>query len=105
MAPRYGLETAGPGIRARGSARYPLPLYGEAGSADTARRWNERLAALDGFVFITAEYNHSIPGALKNALDYAGRELHRKPAAFVGYGGVGAARAVEHLRLICTELR
>jgi len=87
---------------------YPLPLFGEAPSADSsdaARRWSEKLAALDGFVFITAEYNHSIPGALKNALDYGGRELHRKPAAFVGYGGVGAARAVEHLRLICTELR
>ncbi|MDB5482559.1 MAG: putative reductase (flavin mononucleotide reductase) dehydrogenase, partial [Caulobacteraceae bacterium] len=62
-------------------------------------------AELDGFIFVTAEYNRGPPAALKNALDYAYKEFNRKPAAFVGYGGVGGARAVEHLRLICIELQ
>lgn len=60
---------------------------------------------LDGYLFVTAEYNHSVSGALKNALDHAYPEFNKKPAAFVGYGGVGGARAVEQLRLICIELQ
>ncbi len=54
---------------------------------------------------MTPKYNHGIPGALKNALDYAYPEFDRKPATFVGYGGVGGARAVEQLRLVCIELQ
>ena len=91
---------------------YPLPLFDEAtGPAqappenEVALRWGEKVAELDGYLFVTAEYNHGIPGALKNALDYAYPEFNRKPAAFVGYGGVGGARAVEQLRLICVELQ
>ena len=60
---------------------------------------------MDGYIFVTGEYNRSIPGVLKNALDHAYREFNRKPAAFVAYGGVGGARAVEQLRLICVELQ
>lgn len=67
--------------------------------------WQDKLAGYDGFVFIVAEYNHSITGALKNALDQAYKEWNRKPLAAVGYGGVGGARAVEHLRLIGIELQ
>ncbi len=67
--------------------------------------WQEKLAGYDGFVFVVAEYNHSITGALKNALDQAYKEWNRKPMAYVGYGGVGAARAIEHLRLIGIELQ
>ena len=52
----------------------------------------------DGFIFVTAEYNRSITGALKNALDQAYREWIHKPAAILGYGSTGGARAVEHLR-------
>jgi NAD(P)H-dependent FMN reductase len=63
------------------------------------------MAELDGYVFITAEYNHAIPAVLKNALDHAYAEYSRKPAAFVGYGSVGAARAVEQLRLVLTALQ
>jgi len=89
---------------------YPLPLYGEASSPspspdDVLDRWSEKMAGLDGFLFVTAEYNHSVPGALKNALDHVYPECNRKPAAFVGYGGVGGARAVEQLRAICIELQ
>ena len=67
-------------------------------------RWAAKMTELDGYVFVTAEYNHSIPAVLKNALDYVRVEPSRKPAAFLGYGGVGGARAVEQLRLICIEL-
>ena len=91
---------------------YPLPFFDEpvapliAPPANViAQRWCRKLASLDGFVFITAEYNHGISGALKNALDHAYPELNRKPAAFVGYGGLGGARAVEQLRLVCIELQ
>jgi NAD(P)H-dependent FMN reductase len=80
------------------------PIYGPPEN-EVARKWAHKVGTLDGLIFVTAEYNRSIPAALKNALDYAYSEFNRKPAAFVGYGGVGAARAVEHLRLICVELQ
>ena len=91
---------------------YDLPLFAEPASPayappknEAARRWGARLAEFDGLIFIVAEYNRSITGALKNALDYAYREFNHKPAAFVGYGGVGGARAIEQLRLITVELQ
>jgi NAD(P)H-dependent FMN reductase len=84
---------------------YPLPLLGEADSSESAQRWSQKMDELDGYLFVTAEYNHSVPGALKNALDHAYPEFNRKPAAFVGYGGVGGARAVKQWRLICIELQ
>lgn len=89
-----------------------LPFFNEkasnlwAPSEDPrAVAWQEKLASYDGFVFVVAEYNHSITGALKNALDQAYKEWNRKPLAAVAYGGVGGARAVEHLRLIGIELQ
>ena len=63
------------------------------------------MAGFNGYLFVTAEYNHGVPGVLKNALDHAYPEFNRKPTAFVGYGGVGGARAVEQLRLVCIELQ
>jgi NAD(P)H-dependent FMN reductase len=74
-------------------------------ASEAALRWGKKMAELDGYVFITAEYNHSMSGVLKNALDYAYSEYNRKPATFVGYGGVGGARAVEQLRLVFAELQ
>ncbi|TNF10992.1 MAG: NAD(P)H-dependent oxidoreductase [Rhodobacteraceae bacterium] len=65
-----------------------------------AQAWGERLKHFDGFIVLTAEYNHSIPASIKNAFDYAFEGWRRKPLGTVGYGGVGAARAVEHLRLV-----
>lgn len=59
----------------------------------------------DGFIFVVAEYNHSITGVLKNALDQAYNEWVRKPFTAIGYSGAGAARAVEHLRGIGIELQ
>ncbi|MBU1306383.1 MAG: NAD(P)H-dependent oxidoreductase [Alphaproteobacteria bacterium] len=90
---------------------FPLPFFDAVASpayvpieTPEARKWANKIAELDGYVFITAEYNHAISGVLKNAMDYLYAEPNRKPAAFVGYGAVGGARAVEQLRLIAIEL-
>jgi NAD(P)H-dependent FMN reductase len=106
--------------QARGDADYevldlrdfPLPFFNEPASPiwvppanETAKKWAAKLAEMDGFIFITAEYNHGISGVLKNAIDHAYAEFNRKPAAFVGYGGVGAARAIEQLRQISVEVQ
>ncbi len=53
---------------------------------------------------MTPEYNHATSGALKNAIDYLYKEWNNKAAGFVGYGGAGGTRAVEHLRLVMGEL-
>lgn len=86
-------------------ADFKLPFLGEPGG-DTSgvAAWSEKVAACDGFVFIVAEYNHSITGALKNALDYLRVEWNNKAAGIVSYGSVGGARAAEHLRGILGEL-
>lgn len=91
---------------------YPLPFFDEPRSPmwapprdETAVRWAAKLEEFDGFIFVTAEYNHGISGVLKNALDYAYAPFVRKAAAFLGYGSVGGARAVEQLRLNAVELQ
>lgn len=83
---------------------YKLPLLGEADPGEGAARWSQKIAELDGFVFIVQEYNHSLTGALKNALDYCREEWNNKAAGIVSYGSTGGARAAEHLRGICAEL-
>jgi NAD(P)H-dependent FMN reductase len=71
------------------------------------RAWNRKVAEGHAFVFLTAEYNHSIPGELKNAIDnvFVSYAFRNKPTAYVGYSGsnVGAARAVEHLAHVMIE--
>lgn len=84
---------------------YHLPLLGESKDQEPVKKWNEDLAKYDGFVFITGEYNHSIPASLKNALDSAREPWNNKAAGIVSYGSVGGARAAEHLRGILGELQ
>jgi NAD(P)H-dependent FMN reductase len=69
------------------------------------RRWAEKVGAADGYILICPEYNHGAPAVLKNALDYVYAEWHRKPMAFVGYGGNGGARSIEGLTMVARELR
>jgi NAD(P)H-dependent FMN reductase len=90
---------------------HPLPFFDEKGPLIStpsenpeALRWQKTLTGFDGFVFVVAEYNHSVTGVLKNALDQAYKEWGRKPFTAIGYGGTGASRAVEHLRLIAIAL-
>lgn len=87
-------------------ADFNLPFLGTTdGSEPGIAAWNQKLANLDGFVFIVQEYNHSITGALKNALDFAREAWNDKAAGIVSYGSTGGARAAEHLRGICGELK
>jgi NAD(P)H-dependent FMN reductase len=91
---------------------YPLPLF-DAPTSDLwmptpnamAAKWQAKLHEFDGFIIVTPEYNRSIPGALKNALDWAYTPFVKKAVAFVSYGSVGGARAVEHLRNILVEMQ
>lgn len=93
-------------------ADYKLPFF-DAPASDLwapstdpeVLRWQARLNEFDGYIIVVAEYNRSITGALKNALDQAYKPFIRKAVAFVGYGSVGGARAVEHLRTIMIELQ
>mgnify|MGYP000884197520 CR=1 FL=1 len=62
------------------------------------KQWLDTLASADGFVFITPEYNHSMPGGLKNAIDLIDHQVTRKPFATVGHGGTGAARAIGQVK-------
>lgn len=70
------------------------------------KEWSAKIKAVDGFIFVTAEYNHTIPAALKNAIDFLWLEWNYKPAAFVSYGAeAGGARAVEHLRNVSGQVK
>ena len=108
---RWALEIA----RKRGDAEYELvdiadynpppldepvpPSMGEYSKPHT-KVWAAKINSLDGFIFVTPEYNHSTSGALKNAIDFLFRERNHKAAGFVSYGSAGGARAAEHLRLV-----
>lgn len=91
---------------------YPLPFFDEARAPmmsppahPVAHAWAAKLAGCDAFIATVAEYNRGPTAVLKNAIDYAYAEWSRKPIAFVGYGALGATRAVEQLRLIAIELQ
>jgi NAD(P)H-dependent FMN reductase len=91
---------------------YPMPMFAEEMSPayapskdEVAGRWQRKMAEFDAYIFTAAEYNRGPTAVLKNALDYAYKEWTNKPVAFVGYGGVGGARAIEQLRLNAIELQ
>ena len=113
----WALETA----RAHGGADYELidladhdlgnldepgnPTFQQS-QHDHTRAWGALIDSFDGYVFLVPEYNHSYPGALKNALDYVYREWNDKAAGIISYGGwVAGARAAEALRLVLAELQ
>jgi NAD(P)H-dependent FMN reductase len=83
----------------------PVPaLFGDYRHAHTTR-WAQVIDSFDGFVFVTPEYNHSVPAGLKNAIDFLYAEWGNKAAGFVSHGVNGGVRAVEHLRQSMTELQ
>lgn len=83
-----------------------LPAAYGAYEGEHTKEWARIIAGYDGYVFVTPEYNRSLPGALKNAIDFVYAEWNNKAAGIVSYGGiVGGARAAEHLRLILVELQ
>jgi len=93
---------------------YSMPFFNESESPsfkqkpynnEAVIRFTNKIAEGDAFVIITPEYNHGTSGVLKNALDWVYPEWNNKPVAFVSYGSVGGARAVEQLRLNSIELQ
>ena len=83
----------------------PLPPSMQKYAHDHTKKWSEKVASLDGYVFVTPEYNHSYSGSLKNAIDFVYHEWTNKAAGFVSYGTTGGVRAVEHLRGVMAELQ
>ena len=91
-----------------------LPLYNQdddAQQADAVLRLKREIHSADGLLFVTAEYNRSIPGVLKNAIDHASRPYGQnawqgKPAAVIGasIGAAGTALAQQHLRNVLAYL-
>jgi NAD(P)H-dependent FMN reductase len=80
------------------------PLMGQYSKSHT-KAWSAKIDSLDGFIFVTPEYNHSTSAALKNAIDFLYREWNNKAAGFIGYGSAGGVRAVENLRLVMGEIK
>lgn len=93
---------------------YNMPFFNESVSPamkqepyknEIVSRFTKKIAEADAFVIVTPEYNRGTSGVLKNALDWVYPEWNNKPVAFVAYGSVGGARAVEQLRLSAIELQ
>lgn len=91
---------------------YNLPLLDEAVppkmnkyTQEHTKKWSKKISEADGYIFVTAEYNHSVPAALKNALDYLYYEWNNKSIGFIGYGSNGGSRAIEHWRGISAEMK
>jgi NAD(P)H-dependent FMN reductase len=91
---------------------FDLPFFDEVASNawapsanQNAVKWQNKISEFDGYIFVTAEYNRAITGALKNAIDQAYTNWNNKAFGAVGYGSVGGARAVENLRTIGVELQ
>ncbi|WP_188191279.1 NADPH-dependent FMN reductase [Nonomuraea sp. SYSU D8015] len=83
----------------------PVPAAVNQYAHDHTKAWSERIAAFDGFVFVTPEYNHSTTGALKTAIDFLYSEWQDKAAGLVSYGVDGGVRAAEHLRQVLGQLK
>ncbi len=83
----------------------PKPASTQEYSKEHTQKWSAKINELDGFVFVTPEYNHSTSAALKNALDFLYNEWTNKAAGFISYGSIGGARAVEALRPIMAQFK
>ncbi len=94
-------------------AEVGLPLLDESAhprlqqyTQDHTKRWSEKVASADAFVFVTPEYNYGSPPSLLNALDYLVHEWAYKPAGFVSYGGIsGGLRSVQMTKSVVTALK
>jgi NAD(P)H-dependent FMN reductase len=67
----------------------PIPPSVGQYSKEHTKTWSAKIDSFDAYVFVTAEYNHGIPGALKNAIDFLFKEWNNKIAGFVSYGSAG----------------
>ncbi len=88
-----------------------LPFLNEPGMPAMAKYenqstkdWGQKISSFDGFIIVTPEYNHGYAAPLKNAIDTIYREWQKKPVAFVGYGVLGGARAIEQLVQVTAQV-
>lgn len=93
-------------------AQINLPMLDESIPASAGKYehkhtkdWANVVGSADGYILVTAEYNHGYPAPMKNALDYLYAEWNKKPFAFVSYGGAGGVRAVQQLKEVVSELQ
>lgn len=82
----------------------PAPAGGGEYTTPHAKKWSRTIAQYDGFVFVTPEYNSSMPASLKNAIDYLHSEWADKSAGIISYGGTGGVRSAHALRLVLGQL-
>lgn len=91
---------------------FPLPQFNEAVSPrynpnrtpePAVQKWLDKIGSFDAYIYVTPEYNHSMPGELKNSFDYLTWELKRKPTAIASHGTIGGARAAMHLKEVLSE--
>ncbi|TCB76018.1 NADPH-dependent oxidoreductase [Acinetobacter sp. ANC 3781] len=68
------------------------------------QQWADKIASGDAVILISPEYNHGYSPALKNALDYLGKEWQGKPAAYIGYGATNGSRSIDQIRQVGTQL-
>lgn len=90
-----------PVIPAQLPVENPTPHY----AFESTRNWSQEISKYDGFVFVTPQYNWSIPASLKNGVDHLFYEWKGKAAGIVSYGGRGGAKATNHLRDILTGIK
>ncbi len=90
---------------------WDLPIFAGANPPMTGiydqpkqQDWADQIAKGDAFIIISPEYNHGYSPALKNALDYLGKEWQGKPAAYISYGATNGSRAVDQIRQVATYL-
>jgi chromate reductase len=114
MALNAAIELAPPGLEIERFDIAPIPLFNEdvraAGFPPAVEEFRAKIKSADAILFATPEYNFSIPGVLKNAIDWASRPpdhpFNGKPVAILGSspGVVGTARSQQHLRQVCSFL-
>jgi NAD(P)H-dependent FMN reductase len=83
----------------------PVPALMGAGTNPHTVRWSEKIRSLDGFLFVTPEYNRRAPSSLVNAMDYLYPEWTNKVVGYVGYGAHGALQAVDSLRAVAAAFK
>ena len=91
--------------------QWDLPIFAGAHPPITGiydqpkqQEWADKISQADAIIFISPEYNHGYSPALKNALDYIGKEWQGKPAAYIGYGSTNGSRSIDQIRQVGTQL-
>ena len=83
----------------------PYPAAAQQYTKEHTKKFSAKIAEFDAYIFVVAEYNHTVAPALTNALSYLNVEFNNKAAGIVSYGSVSGARAAEHLRAVLSELQ